>query len=128
MHQKLVARHSNTILMKNRRATKIARRRLGKAEGFMRHGRQDPFYEEISQALWGYLSDKFTIPPADLSMETVRETLMTKQVSEASITRITDTLQNTEFARFAPGEKSDNMEKIYHQALDVITNIEKELK
>ena len=103
MHQKLVARHSNTILMKNRRATKIARRRLGKAEGFMRHGRQDPFYEEISQALWGYLSDKFTIPPADLSMETVRETLMTKQVSEASITRITDTLQNTEFARFAPG-------------------------
>jgi hypothetical protein len=114
--------------MKNLRATRIARKRLQKADGFLKAGQQDPFYEEISQALWGYLSDKFSIPLAELSMDTVRETLTSKKVSAAIIDRFTETLHNTEFARFAPGEKSVNMERTYAAALDLITSIERELR
>jgi len=122
------SRRSDTVLMKNLRATRIARKRLQKADGFLKAGQQDPFYEEISQALWGYLSDKFSIPLAELSMDTVRDTLTGKKVSTAIIDRFTETLQNTEFARFAPGEKSVNMERTYTAALDLITSIERELR
>jgi len=114
--------------MKNLRATKIARKRLKKAEQFLKSTKQEPFYEEISQALWGYLSDKFSIPLAELSMDNVRQTFMRKEVKEEIIRNVIETLNNTEYCRFAPGEKSVNMEKIYNEVLELISGIERELR
>ncbi len=126
--RKLSARRSDTILMKNLKATKVARKRLRKAEDFLKTGKQEEFYVEISQALWGYLSDKFSIPMADLSIDSVHEALVKKNVNEEMIRQFIETLNNTEFARFAPGEKSVNMERIYNEALEIIMKIERELK
>lgn len=126
--RKLAARRGDTILMKNLRATKIARKRLHKAEGFQKAGQQENFYVAISQALWGYLSDKFSIPMAELSIDSVHEALVRKNVSEAIISQFIDTLNNTEFSRFAPGEKNVNMERIYNEALEIIAKMERELK
>lgn len=126
--RKQEVQRSNTVLMKNRKATKVARKRLKKAEMFLKARQQEAFYEEISQALWGYLSDKFSIPLAELSIESVKEALAGKSVNEELIREFIDTLNNTEFARFAPGEKSLIMDKIYNEALDIITKIERELK
>jgi len=126
--RKQEVRRSNTILMKNRKATKVARKRLKKAENFLKARQQEPFYEEISQALWGYLSDKFSIPLASLSSDSVQEALQGKQMREELIHQFIETLNNTEYARFAPGEKTLIMDKIYNEALDIISKIEKELK
>ncbi len=126
--RKLAARRSDTVLMKNLRATKIARKRLRKSEEYQKAGKQDEFYVEISQALWGYLSDKFSIPMAGLSIDSVHDALVRKNVNEEIIAQFTETLNNTEFARFAPGEKTINMERIYAQALEIITKIERELR
>ncbi len=126
--RKLAARRSDTVLMKNLRATKIARKRLHTAEEFLKTGKQDDFYIAISQSLWGYLSDKFSIPMAELSVESVHEALILKNVNEAIISQFIDTLNNTEFARFAPGEKTMNMERIYNEALEIISKIERELR
>ncbi len=126
--RKLAARRSDTVLMKNLRATKIARKRLRKSEEYQKSGKQDEFYVEISQALWGYLSDKFSIPLAGLSIDSVHDALVRKNVNEEIIAQFTETLNNTEFARFAPGEKTINMERIYAQALEIITKIERELR
>jgi hypothetical protein len=121
-------RRSNTVLMKNLKATKIARKRLQKAEGFLKGGNQEDFYVAISQALWGYLSDKFSIHLAGLSIDSVHEALVSKNVNEAIIAQFIETLNNTEFARFAPGEKTVNMERIYNEALGIITKMERELR
>ncbi|MEI6456116.1 MAG: BatD family protein [bacterium] len=126
--RRLSARRSDTILMKNLKATKVARKRLRKAEVFQKSGKQEEFYVEISQALWGYLSDKFSIPMADLSIDSVHEALVKKSVNEEMIRQFIETLNNTEFARFAPGEKSVNMERIYNEALEIISKIERELR
>lgn len=126
--RKMAARRSDTVLMKNLRATKIARKRLRKAEEYQKATKQEEFYIEISQALWGYLSDKFSIPMASLSIDSVHDALVRKNVNEEIIAQFTETLNNTEFARFAPGEKSVNMERIYQQALEIITKIERELR
>ncbi|HTX88991.1 MAG TPA: BatD family protein, partial [Bacteroidales bacterium] len=75
-------RRSNTSLMKNLKATKIARKRLKKAHEYLTAGKQEEFYIEISQAFWGYLSDKFGIPQADLSMESVSAAFQKKEVPD----------------------------------------------
>ncbi|TSA28411.1 MAG: protein BatD [Bacteroidetes bacterium] len=122
------ARRSDVLLMKNRKATRVARKRLKKAAEFLKGGKEDPFYEEISQALWGYLSDKFGIPRAELSMDSVREALTGKQVSDEILNRFVSTLNETEFARFAPGDKTLKMDEIYGKAMETIEKIERELK
>lgn len=126
--QKMATRRSNAVLMKNMRATRTARKRLQKAELYQKAGKQDEFYEAISQAIWGYLSDKFGIPLSELSIDSVHDTLVRKNADEALVNEFIETLQNTEFARFAPGEKSVNMEKIYNQAMDAITKMERGVK
>ncbi|HNX86827.1 MAG TPA: BatD family protein [Bacteroidales bacterium] len=126
--RKLAARRSDAQLMKNLKATKIAKKRLAKADQYRKASDQEAFYVEISQALWGYLSDKFSIPVAELSIDSVQEALQKKDVKEAIIHQFIDTLNNTEFTRFAPGEKNVNMERIYNEALEIISKIERELK
>ncbi len=121
-------RRSDAILMKNRKATRIAIKRLKKANGFLKEQQQEAFYIEISQALWGYLSDKFGIPLAELSVDSVHEALVKKNVKEEIIRQFIETLNNTEYARFAPGEKTMIMEKIYQEALEIITRMERELR
>lgn len=121
-------RRSDALLMKNRKATRIAKKRLTKASVFLKEKKQEEFYIEISQALWGYLSDKFGIPLAELSVDSVHQALVKKKVSEDIIRQFIETLNNTEYARFAPGEKTFIMEKIYQEAMEIITRIERELR
>jgi hypothetical protein len=118
-------RRSDTVLMKNRKATKVARKRLHKAQDSLKAGKEEEFYEDLSQALWGYLSDKYGIPLSELSIDSVSSTLTGKNVSGEIIGQFVQTLNNTEFARFAPGEKSLKMEKLYNEALEVITKNER---
>ncbi len=126
--KKHAAKRNDVVLMKNRKATKVAKKRLKKANDAMKANKEADFYEEISQALWGYLSDKFSIPLADLSIDSVSESLTNKGVSEEIIEQFKATLMNIEFARFAPGEKSLKMEKLYNEALDIITKNERQLR
>ncbi|MBN1199255.1 MAG: protein BatD [Bacteroidales bacterium] len=121
-------RRSDVLLMKNRKATRVARKRLKKAALFLKEKQEAEFYEEISQALWGYLSDKFGIPRADLSIDSVRGVLKGKQINEESLDQFTATLNDTEFARFAPGDKVLKMDEIYGKALEIIEKIERELR
>lgn len=94
----------------------------------MKDGKHEAFWSEVSNALWGYLSDKFNIPRSTLSMDSVNEALTSKRVSSELIKQFIDTLNNCEFARFAPIDKSKAMGDLYKQAIDAITRTEQELK
>mgnify|MGYP000907453764 CR=1 FL=1 len=126
--QKELKKRGNIALMRNKRATKVARRRLKAAENHLKGGNQSSFCNEISSALWGYISDKFNIPRSLLSMESVTTALQEKKVKEELIQKFVDTLNNCEFARFAPGDKSQVMSNLYSEALEAITQTEQELK
>lgn len=121
-------RRGNIDLIKNKKATKIARSRLQKAEKFRKAGDDKAFFEEIAQALWGYIADKFNVSQAELSMETVRQKLTERGVSEDVTTIFVNVLNDIEFARFAPGDTAGKMENIYNEAMDAILKAEKELK
>ena len=121
-------RRSNVSMMKTRKANKIARTRLHKANKFKKEDNDKAFFEEIAQGLWGYIADKFNIKQAGLSIDTVKETLSKKGADEQVIDNFVNTLNNIEFARFAPGDASGKMETIYNEALNAITRAEKALK
>jgi hypothetical protein len=119
---------SDLALLKNRKATKVANKRLKKAKNYLLTKEKDNFYIEISNALWGYISDKFSIPLAELSMESVNDALKSRNVKDEIVSQFIKTLNNCEFARFAPGDESLTMDKIYKEAIDVISKTENELK
>ncbi|NQT76305.1 MAG: protein BatD [Bacteroidetes bacterium] len=121
-------RRSDLALMRNKKATKVARKNLKKAREFLKTQQQEAFYTEISRALWGYLSDKFNIPLSDLSMDSVSERLTEKQLSPERISKFIEVLNSCEYARFAPGESSGLMNEIYNESINVISQIEGELK
>ena len=89
---------------------------------------QNNFYVELSQALWGYISDKLSIARSELSIDTVKDAMVGKNVPEELINQFVDALNNCEFARFAPGDANQKMEDLYQQGIEVITKAEKVLK
>ena len=126
--RKELKKRSNIAFMRNKKATGIARKRLKSAERFMKQNKPDEFWAEASNALWGYMSDKFNIPRASLSMDSVSGALRSKGVKDELSSNFIEILNKCEFARFAPGNKTQAMDEIYKQSIEVITRTEDELK
>lgn len=126
--RKELKKRSNIAFMRNKKATGIARKRLKSAERFMKQNKPDEFWSEASNALWGYMSDKFNIPRASLSMDSVSGALRSKGVKDELSSNFIEILNKCEFARFAPGNKTQEMDEIYKQSIEVITRTEDELK
>lgn len=109
--------------MRLRRATKEARRRLKQAAIHLHTGNDNMFYEEIYKAIWGCLADKYNIELSKLSSETVLQCLAEKQVPQEQQDRIMRTIQDIDFARFAPGDATAKKQQIYDEALETIVMI-----
>jgi hypothetical protein len=118
----------NELLVRNRKATKVARKRLKLAHKHLKNKEQNEFYTEMSQALWGYVRDKFSIAPSALSLDLIADILRDKNAPEDITATLIQTLNNCEFARFAPGESGKKMEELYNQGLGIIMKIEKTVK
>lgn len=123
--RKRIQNRENVAHLRDRRANKVARKSLKKAKVLLAAGKEEEFYVEISRALWGYMSDKFHIPLADLSMDTVRSRLGEKGVADEDIEEFVSTLNECEFARFAPNSGHELMNRLYDLSLQFITKIEK---
>lgn len=118
----------DVVRLKSRKATKIAKKRLVHAEKFLSQKKREEFYSAISQALWGYVGDKLGIPLSDLSQDSIKTTLTSRKVNDASIEKLINTINHCEFARFAPSSGSHEMEMIYKNTIELITSIEEELR
>lgn len=121
-------RSGDVAMVRNRRANRVARKNLIKAGEYLKNNLTESFFEEISRALWGYISNKFNIPLSDLSIDSVHQKLANKGVKDDLTRQFTQVLESCEYARFAPGDKSSRMQEIYNEALAVISKIEQELK
>ena len=84
--KKMEKQRANISGTKTRRANKVAKTRLLKADKFKKEGNDKAFFDEIAQALWGYIADKFSIKQASLSVETVKDALAKKGVEEVEST------------------------------------------
>ena len=114
--------------VKNRTATKMARKRLKLAATALKSHNGEQFYDEVLKALWGYMSYKLNIDKAELNRDNISEILQRKNVSEDLMRDFISLLDTCEYARYAPGSNSDNeMEKVYARSIEVITKLDKNI-
>ena len=116
----------NVVLVKGKRANKMAVKRFRIAEKYMREQDRRAFYEEMLRALWGYLGDKFNIPVADLTREVVRAELSRRGAS-AEAEGVIAVIARCEEAQYSPQATAD-MKDIYEEGVDAISKIESAIK
>ena len=119
---KRIKDNRNTALVKGRRANKVAVQRFRAAEKYMKEHNRRAFYEEMLRALWGYLSDRFNIPVADLTKESVREELNRRGATEEA-KDVTAIISQCEEAQYSPAE-SVAMDQVYGKGIEIVSRIE----
>jgi len=127
LYQKQIRENANVARVKNKKASKVALRRLKEASLHLKNGSTEKFFEAVTRAFWGYLSDKMTIPFAELNKERASAELANHKASEAVINRFIKIIDTCEYARFAPGEANNRMLEIYDEACDVMGQMDKEI-
>lgn len=109
---------------KMKRATGQAKKRLQTAKKLLDTGSDEAFYNEVAKAVFGFLRDKFAIQEAELSKSVISQKLIRAKVEETLISETEQLIDDCEFARFAPGDKTGKMEQVYNKAVNVISSIE----
>lgn len=122
--RKQVKDNADLNMVKNRKANRIARKRLNLAQKLLKAGNKDKFYEEVMKAVWTYLSDKLIIPVSAINKEIVIDILKEKNVDDLLIRKLTNILNTCEFARFAPNTGQQEMGNLYEETIQVISNLE----
>lgn len=128
IYRKQIAANANVAKVRTRKANKVAVKRLKLAGKLLADNKKDAFYDEVLKALWGYVSDKLSIPMSRLSKDNIEEELRNYGVDDALIAEFLKVLDNCEFARFAPADANQGMDKIYAEALDIISKMEGSIK
>ena len=120
--------NANIRLVKNKRANKIAQKRLKLAQKLLKEGNKDSFYEEVLKATWTYLSDKLSIPVSSLTKERVEEELAGLKIDSIIINQFVQILNTCEFARYAPSSGQQEMGNLYDETITAISSLEDILK
>jgi hypothetical protein len=123
--RKKIKENADAKYVRYKKADKVSQKRLKTAEIYLQQGKNDVFFQEISKALWGYVSDKFSIPLAELTRETVAETLKNHNISDDLINNFVKIIDTCETARFAPTAINQTSEQIFNDAKELIKSFEK---
>ena len=126
--RKRIADNANIAKVRVKKASSVATKRLKVARKLMKEGRKNEFYDEMMRALYGYFGDKLVIPVAELSKDNIESELKRRNVSQEPVKMVIELLDNCEFARYAPGDDTGKMDRLYEQAVSVIGQIESTIK
>lgn len=126
--RKQAMENANVAKMRNKKANKAAAKRLKQAAALLKANKPAEFYDEVLKALWGYVGDKLNLPAAELNKENVSEKLQAKGADTSIVQQLVETMNDCEFARYAPGDPSQTMDKIYAAATEAINKMESSIK
>lgn len=126
--RKKALENANLAKVRTKKANKIATKRMKAAGALLSQNKKEAFYDEVLKALWGYISDKLNIAVSDLSKDNIEYELSKYGISDNLIKEFIETLNQCEFARYAPGNENEAMDKVYSMAVDVISKIEDSIK
>ena len=128
IYRKKAMENANVAKVRTKKANKVATKRMKNAGKLLAENKKEAFYDEVLKALWGYISDKLNIPVSKLSKDNIEEDLTKYGVSPECIKEFIETLNECEFARYAPGDQSEAMDKVYSSAIEVISKMENSIK
>ena len=128
VYRKQAMENANVAKVRTKKANKVAIKRMKNAGKLLADKNSATFYDEVLKALWGYISDKLSMPISQLSKDNIEEELQKHQVADELIQEFINNLNECEFARYAPGNQDEKMDKIYSSAIDVISKMENSIK
>ena len=128
IYRKQAMENANIAKMKTKKANKVATKRMKLAGKLLAENKKNEFYDEVLKALWGYISDKLSIPVSKLSKDNIESELSRYGVSEELTKDFINALNECEFARYAPGDENEAMDKVYTASIDVISKMENSIK
>ncbi len=118
--------NSDLVMVKSRRAGKVAAKHLAIAQKELQAQNTAGFYEAVFKGMYGYLSDKLNINYADLDRVTIAAALKAKSLNEGLVSQLLDTLDLCEMARYAPVTHISAQE-VFDKAKGIINAIENEI-
>lgn len=127
VYRKVRKDNKNFEKRKHRLAKRVAKKRLYSAKQSLKKHDKNTFYDNILNALWGYTSDKFNIPLSKLTKDNVSGLLLQKKVSQDLISEFLELLDRSEYAKYAPAKDEGAMDKIYAEAIVVLSKLEDEV-
>lgn len=126
--RKQAAENANVAKVKTKKANKVATKRMKLAGKLLAENKKNEFYDEVLKALWGYISDKLSIPVSQLSKDNIEAELTKHGVAEDVTKTFINALNECEFARYAPGDENETMDKVYATSVDAIGKMENSIK
>lgn len=123
LFRKQIRENADLSHVRYKKANKVAQKRLKAAQQMLQKNEKTQFYEEIERAAWQYLSDRLSIPTAELSKDNIQALLRNKGVNDELIDRVKNVLSTAEFARYAPTGEQD-MKHLYEQTTTMINDLE----
>ena len=128
IRRKRIKDNSDIVRVKNKKANKVAIKRLKVSQAFLKQNKNDEFYDELLRALWGYTGDKLNIPVAKLSRENISDIFHSYNIESEVVIDFINILDDCEFARYSPMGGTEQMDKLYNSALGTISKIEKSIR
>lgn len=128
IYRKQAVENANMAKVKTKKASKVATRRLKVAKQKMQQKDKAGFYDEVLKALWGYLSDKLSMPVSELSKDNIATKLVECQVSEDLIEECANIISECEFARYAPTLSGYADDKVYDKVATLMNRLENSIK
>lgn len=126
--RKQAVENANVAKVKTKKANKVATKRMKLAGKLLAENRKNEFYDEVLKALWGYISDKLSIPVSQLSKDNIEAELAKYGVADDVIKDFINALNECEFARYAPGDENEAMDKVYTTSVEAISKMENSIK
>jgi len=123
-YRKLLKERADVRRMRSKRASKVAQRRLKAARGFASRGDRTGFYAEMLNALWGYMSDKLSIPVSELNKDNISAELEHYGIDEQLRQEAIGLIDKCEFAQYAPELASGDMNAVLDEAAGIIDRLE----
>ncbi len=117
----------NLVLVRGKRANKVALQRFRVARQAMEEQNRHAFYEEMLHALWGYMSDKFNIPVSNLTKESVREELLKRGITQEECQRFSQIITRCDEAQYSPMATAQ-MQEVYEEGVALLSLVEQRVK
>lgn len=114
-------------LLKMQEAQKVAEQRLEQAAAYLQENKSRSFYDEVSKAMMGYISDKLQMEKSQLNKSNMQQRLEQLKIPTVQIEKFMEIVHNCEMALYAGKANSTAMQATYENAHEVLATVEKQL-
>jgi uncharacterized membrane protein len=112
---------------RSRKAAKIAKKRLARAEAAM-EGSNDEFFGELEKGIIGFITDRLNLPPAALSSSEAVKFLREKKLDETTLDKLSEILSSCQLKRYAPADTGkEERSEILLNAKNVLRDLQRNL-